>query len=232
MTDHTMDTSRADLLIELGCEELPPKALDRIRDAFFDGVSAGLEKHHLAFSAEKSRALSTPRRLAMIISDVAAGQPDQSLERRGPALRAAFDEDGKPTGAALGFARSVGREVDELETVKTEKGEWLFCRVQQAGKPLRELIYPIIEQAIRQLPVPKPMRWADNEFSFVRPVHWLVVMHGDTVIEGTLFGLDADRETRGHRIHNPGPHRIDATGDYEQILENACVIVDPRPQRT
>lgn len=231
MTDHTIDAGVADLLIELGCEELPPKALDRIRDAFFSGVLSGLEKSDLEFSAEKSRALSTPRRLAMIIGDVAPGQPDQNLERRGPALRAAFDEEGKPTGAALGFARSVGREVGELETVKTDKGEWLFCKIHQAGKPLQELIYPIIEQAIRQLPVPKPMRWADNDFSFVRPVHWLVVMHGEEVIEGSLFGLSADRLTRGHRIHNPGPHSIASAGDFEKILEDAFVIADPETRK-
>lgn len=227
MTDQNVQNGNADLLIELGCEELPPKALDRIRDAFFYAVKSGLEKNNVEFSAEESRALSTPRRLAMIIGAVASGQHDQKLERRGPALRAAFDDEGKPTGAALGFARSVGREVGELETIKTDKGEWLFCKIHQAGKPLKDLIYPIIEQAIRQLPVPKPMRWADNDFSFIRPVHWLVVMHGKAVIDGSLFGLNADRLTRGHRVHNPGPHSIASTDDYEQILESAFVIADP-----
>ena len=231
MTDQNVQNGKANLLIELGCEELPPKALDRIRDAFFNGVKSGLEKNNVEFSAEESRALSTPRRLAMIIGAVASGQPDQKLERRGPALRAAFDDEGKPTGAALGFARSVGREVGELETIKTDKGEWLFCKIHQAGKPLKDLIYPIIEQAIRQLPVPKPMRWADNDFSFIRPVHWLVVMHGKAVIEGSLFGLNADRLTRGHRVHNPGPLSIASTDDYEQILESAFVIADPNNRK-
>ena len=169
---------RADLLIELGCEELPPKALDVIRQAFFDGVVSGLDKNNIGMDRKSSHSWSTPRRLALLIANVAAGQPDLDQERRGPAVKAAFDADGKPTGAALGFARSVGKDVSDLETISNEKGEWLFARIRQAGKPLSELIYPVLEQAIRQLPVPKPMRWADHDFSFVRPVHWLVVLHG------------------------------------------------------
>ena len=216
----------ADLLIELGCEELPPKALDTIRDAFISGVSKGLENNGISFDPVDSRAYSTPRRLALHFKHVAARQPDQELERRGPALQAAFDQDGKPTGAALGFARSVGKDVSELETLKTDKGEWLFVKVHQPGKPLRELIYPILEQALKQLPVPKPMRWADHDFSFVRPVHWFVLLHGEEVIDGELLGLEANRLTRGHRIHSPGPHSLKSAGDFIQVLENARVIAD------
>ena len=217
----------AGLLIELGCEELPPKALDTIRDAFFSGVCEGLNGSGIAFDEADSRAYSTPRRLALYFKGVAGRQPDQELERRGPALRAAFDEDGKATGAALGFARSVGKEVAELETLKTDKGEWLFVKVHQPGKPLNELIFPILEQAIKQLPVPKPMRWADHDFSFVRPVHWFVLLHGENVIDGELLGLKAGRLTRGHRIHSPGPHSLTSADDYVQVLESARVVADP-----
>ena len=225
MTDGT-DMRHADLLIELGCEELPPKALDGIRDSFFRSVCEGLEKANIEFSREDSRAYSTPRRLALLLAGVAEGQPNQVIERRGPSVSAAFDDDGKPTGAALGFARSTGKDVSELETLETDKGAWLYCRVQQTGLPLAELIYGILEQAIRQLPVPKPMRWANNDFSFVRPVHWLIVMHGEQVVEGRLLGLHAANLTRGHRIHSPGPHAVPGAGQYPRVLEDAFVVVD------
>ena len=231
MTDATNDRATADLLVELGCEELPPKALNAIRDAFFASVCDGMEKNRLAFSPEESRAFSSPRRLALRLARVAGAQEDQLLERRGPAVAAAFDASGQPTGAALGFARSVGKTVDELETLKTDKGEWLFCRVQQPGQPLDELLYGILEQALRQLPVPKPMRWADHAFSFVRPVHWVLVLHGERVIEGELFGLPAGRLTRGHRIHAPGPHEVASASDYETVLEDAFVLADPDRRR-
>ncbi len=217
----------ADLLIELGCEELPPKALDTIREAFFQAVLSGLERDRISFDAERSCAYSTPRRLAMVIGDVAAGQPDQELERRGPALSAAFDDAGRPTGAAIGFARSVGKAPEDLETLKTDKGEWLYCRVRQPGRALEALLYPILEQAVRELPVPKPMRWADHDFSFVRPVHWLVVLHGERVLPGELFGLEAGATTRGHRIHAPGPHPVADAGRYLEVLEAAYVLADP-----
>jgi glycyl-tRNA synthetase beta chain len=221
-----MLTDKADLLVELGCEELPPKALDDIREAFFSAVQAGLEKNNLSFDAKGSRAYSSPRRLAVLFSNVASGQPDQDQARRGPAVKAAFDSEGNPTGAAQGFARSVGKKVSELERQETDQGQWLFARIHQAGKPLSELIYPILEQALKQLPVPKPMRWANHEFSFVRPVHWLVVMHGEHVIKGALLGQQAANLTRGHRVHSPGPHELPSSSDYEDILQEAYVIAD------
>jgi len=226
MTDARHPQAAADLLVELGCEELPPKALDAIRDAFFAGVMSGLEKNRIGFDPERSRAWSTPRRLAFVIAAVAARQPDQELERRGPALSAAFDAEGRPTGAAIGFARSVGRAPEALETLKTDKGEWLYCRVREAGKPLDELIYPVLEQAVRELPVPRPMRWADHDFSFVRPVHWLIVLHGERVVPGQLLGLAASNTTRGHRIHAPGPHAVRSSEAYLDVLREARVIAD------
>lgn len=220
-----------DLLIEIGCEELPPRSLDGLRESFFAGVTAGLQSASIAFDAAGSRAFSTPRRLAVLIGAVAAAQPDQVQERRGPSVEAAFDEAGNPTGAALGFARSLGMEVSELGRLETDKGAWLHASVEQRGQPLDELLYPILEQAIRQLPVPKPMRWGDNEFSFVRPVHWLVVLHGERVLPGNLLGQQPGRLTRGHRIHAPGPHELASGAEYEQVMERACVIADPERRR-
>ncbi len=222
----------ADLLVELGCEELPPKALDAIREAFFVAVRDGLQKSSITFDEDASRAFSSPRRLAVLFMDVASAQPDQDQERRGPAVSAAFDADGQPTGAALGFARSVGREVADLETVETDKGQWLYARIHQPGKPLSALIYPILEQALRQLPVPRPMRWGDHDYSFVRPVHWLVVMHGSTVLDGCLLGLKASNSTRGHRVHSPGPHIFEKSRDYADTLQKAYVIADQEIRRS
>ncbi len=219
-------TENADLLVELGCEELPPKALDGIREAFFDAVGKGLENSHIDFTRDGSRAYSSPRRLAVFFRNVSPRQPDQEQERRGPALSAAFDANGNPTGAALGFARSINKDVSELETLETDKGQWLYARIRESGKSLGELIYPLLEQAIKQLPVPRPMRWADHDFSFVRPVHWLVVMHGEHVIEGSLLGQQAANLTRGHRIHAPGPHALPESAAYERVLMDAFVIVD------
>jgi len=217
---------REDLLVELGCEELPPKALDTIREAFYTGVKTGLEKHKLNFDPAGSRSFSTPRRLAVFFKSVATNQPDQDQERRGPALGAAYDSKGKPTSAAMGFARSVGKKVSALETVKTQKGEWLYAKLHVPGKTLAELIYTILEQAIKLLPIPKPMRWANHDFSFIRPVHWLIVLHGAEVLEGVLLGQVAGNTTRGHRVHSPGPHLIPVAADYVDVLEEACVIAD------
>ncbi|HMB58514.1 MAG TPA: glycine--tRNA ligase subunit beta, partial [Xanthomonadales bacterium] len=220
----TPDTEQ--LLIELGCEELPPKALDDLRIALFSAVCAGLKQEKITFDEPGSQAFSTPRRLALLLADVNAQQEDQDQERRGPALKAAFDAEGKPTGAAKGFARSVGLEVDQLETVETDKGSWLAANVHIPGKPLSELIFPILEQALKQLPVPRPMRWSDHEFSFVRPVHWLVVMYGKDTLPGSLFGLQANKLTRGHRIHAPGPHRLAHAGEYQDVLKKAFLVAD------
>lgn len=222
----TTGPSIANLLIEIGCEELPPKSLSTLGKTLLSAFSVQLEKAGLTFDSDRSRVFYTPRRLALLMSGVAASQPDQILERKGPAVIAAYDADDRPTPAAIGFARSVGKTVDELETLKTDKGEWLYCRVEKTGEQLADLLFDMLEKALAALPVAKPMRWAAHEFSFVRPVHWLVAMHGSSIINGSLFGLQAGNTTRGHRIHSPGPHKIGAADDYEQVLEAACVMAD------
>jgi len=224
-------SATADLLVEIGCEELPPKSLDGLREAFFAAVIRGLDDHGIAFESTNSRAYSTPRRLALLVRQVGSRQADRTQERRGPAISAAFDDQGQPTPAALGFARSVGLEVSALDRIETEKGAWLFARLELPGKGLDELIFPIVTQALRDLPVPRPMRWNDNEFSFVRPVHWLVVMHGSRVIEGTLLGQASDRLTYGHRVHAPGPHQLASSAHYVETLQNAYVMADQDQRR-
>ncbi len=222
---------RADLLVEIGCEELPPGALDELREALFTSLCDGLEGERIDFDRPASLSFATPRRLAVHLRAVAAAQPAQDLERRGPALKAAFDASGEPTPAALGFARSVGLTVDQLQREETDKGTWLAARVHQPGQALETLLYPLLEKVLRQLPVPRPMRWAAHDFSFVRPVHWLVVLHGDRVLPGALFGHEAGDSTRGHRIHAPGPHRIARAEAYLETLEAARVLADPARRR-
>lgn len=225
------DMATADLLLELGCEELPPRAVDALREALFSAVCDGLEKAGIGFDRDHSRSFSTPRRLAMILGTVEAGQANQVVERRGPSVDAAFDADGKPTPAAQGFARSVGLEVSALERVETEKGAWLFCRQEVPGRALGAIVYEVLETALRQLPIPRPMRWSDHDFTFVRPVHWLVVLYGDAVLQGELLGCAAGRDTRGHRVHDPGPHRLANPGEYPETLRGASVIADPDERR-
>lgn len=225
------EPTRADLLVELGCEELPPGTLRQLAEAFFASVSEQLQAAGVAYDEQNSRLFYTPRRLAFRLASVADRQPDQVQDRKGPAVSAAFDKEGKPTAAAEGFARSVGRPVDELERQQTDKGEWLFCRVESPGKPLDELLYPVLEKALSRLPVAKPMRWAAHDFSFVRPVHWLLVLHGTEVIDGSLFGISAANTTLGHRVHSPGPHRVKRAADYESVLLKARVLADPGQRR-
>lgn len=213
-----------DLLIELGTEELPPKALTKLSNAFAAEIRKQLETAELPFGDIK--AYATPRRLALLISDVAAGQPDRTIDKRGPNVKAAHDKEGKPSKAAEGFARSCGITFDELQRIETDKGEFLFAQVTQKGASTAELMPAFIEQALARLPIPKRMRWGSNDFDFIRPVKWLTVLHGDQVIPCTLFGIEAGRTSRGHRFHAPEDFTIDSPTSYVEQLRKAHVIAD------
>src|SRR5690554_3361479 len=160
----------ADILFELGCEELPPKALYGLSKALFEGVCTQLDEQGFAF-AEDSRWFASPRRLAFLLRDVSEQLADQKVEKRGPSVAVAYDEDGQPKPAAMGFAKSVGAEVADLDTVKTDKGEYLVYQVVEKGLNINDVLPGMIEQSIKQLPIPKPMRWGDLSHSFIRPVH-------------------------------------------------------------
>ena len=231
MSNETRVDTGSDLLIEIGCEELPPRSVDKLRESFFAGICEGLEKASIGFNKAESKQYSTPRRLAVLLSNVDSKQPDQELERRGPAVAAAFGDDGQPTPAAMGFARSVGVEIDKLERIQTPKGEWLYCRQSVKGKELGQLLFDIISDALRTLPIPRPMRWSDHEFTFVRPVHWVIVMHGEDVLPGEVLGKQAGRNTYAHRIHAPGAHALRCAGDYEKTLQDGFVIADPKERK-
>jgi len=208
------------LLVELGTEELPPKSLKKLSDAFTKELLAGLSDAGLITSndAKAATPFASPRRLALSVDNVLAAQPDQTVERRGPAVQAAFNANGEPTPAAAGFAKSCGVEVANLERLKTNKGEWLSYRLEEAGKTIAELIQGIIEQTIKRLPIAKRMRWGDGIAEFVRPVHWLIVMHGETIIPATILGVSSANITRGHRFHGDGDIIITHAQNYEQNL--------------
>ncbi len=218
-----------DLLFEIGTEELPPMALSRLAKALADGVEAGLKQAKLEFDTVTW--FASPRRLAFIVTQLASEQPDVDSERRGPAVAAAFDEDGNPTRAVQGFAKSCGVEVEALEKLETDKGAWLVHRSVVKGKPLAELLPDILSQSIAKLPIPKRMRWGDLDESFVRPVHWLVLLYGDQVLPFTQFGQTAGKQSYGHRFHHPHAVSIDKPGDYLAVLEKANVLADVTVRR-
>ncbi|MGD9665434.1 MAG: glycine--tRNA ligase subunit beta [Novosphingobium sp.] len=224
MTDRA-DFSSDDFLFELGTEELPPKALLRLSDALTEGLLTGLREAGLAFGTHQSYA--APRRMAVLIRDVAARTPEQAVERKGPALANAYDAQGKPSRALEGFARSCGVAIDALEKVETDKGTWLVYRHTQPGKTAAEIIPAAIARALDKLPSPKRMRWGNHEEAFIRPVHWAVALHGNTVIDTKILGVKAGRQTFGHRFHHPSAITIDAPASYADVLEKqGCVLAD------
>jgi glycyl-tRNA synthetase beta chain len=215
----------APLLIELGCEELPAKALVGQAELLAAGLKKRLADAGLLLDDEV-RWLATPRRLAVIAAAVAERQPDRKLERKGPAVSSAFDADGKPTRAAEGFARSVGLEVDQLQRLETEQGSWLYAEVDQPGQALAELLGGMLDEVVREMAGARSMRWSDRTDRFLRPVRWLLALHGDAVVPCELFGLQAGNRTRGHRIHAPGEHVVASADRYEAVLEQAFVLAD------
>lgn len=227
-----MTTKTAPLLIEIGCEELPPKALNQLSQAFSSGLAQALSNAMFSDQEAAMDVYASPRRLAVLIHHVRAVQPDRNEQRRGPAVQAAFDEDGKPTKAALGFARSVGVEDPaELSRLSTDKGEWLAYELKIPGQPLSLLFADMLTEVLSKLPVPKPMRWGSSDVLFVRPVHWIVALHGDDVVEGHAMEQSFGRVTYGHRFHAPESISLDHASDYQKALENAYVLVDPTARR-
>ncbi|MCH4563170.1 glycine--tRNA ligase subunit beta [Halomonas sp. EGI 63088] len=216
------------LLVELGVEELPPSAIDTLSDALAEGIRRGLTEAEVTFG--EVLAYASPRRLAVQIRELADKQPDREIERRGPALAAAF-KDGQPTKAAEGFARSCGVIVDDLIHLETDKGTWLGHRERQPGEATTALLPAIVEKAIGALPVPKNMRWGASRVEFSRPVHWLVMLYGSEVVEAEALGLRAGRTTRGHRFHAPDAIELAHADDYLAVLETAWVLADRDKRR-
>ncbi|CAG18510.1 glycine--tRNA ligase subunit beta [Photobacterium profundum] len=204
-------------LIELGTEELPPKALRTLAEAFSSNFEAELKTAALVHQGIEW--FATPRRLALKVTALATGQADSVVEKRGPAISAAFDAEGNPTKAAQGWARGNGITVEQADTLKTEKGEWLLYKQEVKGKPAQELLSGLAAAALAKLPIPKPMRWGNNEIQFIRPVKTLTMLLGDELIEGNILGADSARIIRGHRFMGEAEFTIDNADQYPAILE-------------
>lgn len=215
---------KENLLIELGTEELPPKALKSLRDSLKSGIESGLKNAELSF--DSIEAYATPRRLAVLVKQVETEQQDKEVEKRGPAINVAFDDTGKPTKAAEGWARSNGITVEQADRLKTDKGEWLLHKATVKGQALSVLVQGILEAAIKALPIPKPMRWGDSTAQFIRPVHTLTVMLGSELIEAEILETKSARFIQGHRFHSPQGFELDHVDNYLTKLHEAKVIAN------
>ena len=206
------------LLVELLTEELPPKSLKGLSEAFTNGVVEGLKEKQFIGADAKAQSFATPRRLALRVANVVAKQADRNVERKGPSVQAGLDASGQPTPALLGFARSCNAEVAKLERRKDDKGEYFVYPLKQKGEPLATHLAPIVEVALKKLPVAKMMRWGAGEAQFVRPVHGVILLHGSKVVPGTVLGLKSGNKTRGHRFLSKGAITIKRAADYETTL--------------
>ena len=212
-------------LVEIGTEELPPKALKTLATSFADNVEAELNQAGLSF--DKIEWFAAPRRLAVKVLNLATQQPSKEIEKRGPAVSAAFDAEGKPTKAAEGWARGCGITVEQAERIATDKGEWLVHRAKIEGQPTKNLLNDIVANALAKLPIPKPMRWADKTVQFIRPVHTVTMLLGDELIEGEILGVASACTIRGHRFLGEKEFEIQHADQYPQLLrEKGSVVAD------
>ncbi|MDG2954875.1 glycine--tRNA ligase subunit beta [Bisgaard Taxon 10/6] len=217
-------------LAEIGTEELPPKALKKLAAAFAENVENELNQASLSF--DKVEWYAAPRRLAVKVLNLAASQPSKEIEKRGPAVSAAFDAEGKPTKAAEGWARGCGITVDQAERLATDKGEWLVHRARIEGQPTKNLMLDIVARSLANLPIPKTMRWGDKTVQFVRPVHTVTLLLGDELIEGEILGIASGRTIRGHRFLGEAEFQIAHADDYPQLLKDkGSVIADFNERR-
>jgi len=214
----------AELLLEIGVEEVPARFLPDAERTFWQALTDRLIEARLSY--DKLDVYVTPRRLVAVVVDLADKQADQHVEKTGPAVGVAYDKDGKPTKAAIGFAKGQGIEVDELETIKTDKGEYIGVQKTIPGRPTVELLPDLLAETTMQLPWPKSMRWGDGDIRFVRPIHWVLALYGGQVLPMTLGDVAAGKFTRGHRFHAPGEIEVADYAGYEKALREAKVIVD------
>ena len=216
---------KENFLVEIGTEELPPKALKTLATSFADNVEAELNQAGLTF--DRIEWFAAPRRLAVKVLNLATQQPSKEIEKRGPAVSAAFDAEGKPTKAAEGWARGCGITVEQAERIATDKGEWLVHRAKIEGQPTKNLLNDIVANALAKLPIPKPMRWADKTVQFIRPVHTVAMLLGDELIEGEILGVASARTIRGHRFLGEKEFEIQHADQYPQLLrEKGSVVAD------
>jgi glycyl-tRNA synthetase beta chain len=219
----------AELVFEIGCEEMPARFLPPALEAL-----ARLARRELASARLDHQGLETkgtPRRLALLVHGLAERQPDHQEQYLGPPLKAAFDDQGRPTKAAQGFARSRGVAVEELETIQTDKGPRVGVTVTVPGRPAAEVLAEILPRLVGEIPFPKTMRWGSGQFRFARPIHWLLALLDEEVIPFELAGITSGRTTRGHRFMAPEPIELASAREYEERLQEAHVIVDRAARR-
>ena len=215
----------ADFLIEVGTEELPPKALRSLMDAFAENLTRAVDNARLDRGAV--HAYASPRRLAVLVERLAAGQDDRKAVQKGPPVSVAFDDQGNPKPAATAFAKKCGVSVDDLERRKSDKGEWLAYEAIEKGRATSELAGELVESALSELPIPRRMRWGDGDAEFVRPVHWIVLLYGKDIVKGSIMGIETGRKTRGHRFHSKGWVSIpNATAYLDTLKQKGHVIAD------
>ncbi|WP_375185636.1 glycine--tRNA ligase subunit beta [Pseudoalteromonas sp.] len=216
--------SAENLLVEIGTEELPPKALRKLAESFAENLAtelASLELNHQGVNWYAS-----PRRLGLRVSALEAKQSDKVVEKRGPAVAAAFDADGNPTKAAMGWARGCGIDVSDAQTLETDKGAWLLHKAQVEGQATTSLMSDVVNKALAKLPIPKPMRWGANKTQFIRPVHTATILFGSTLIEGEILGKQVGNQLQGHRFHHPEKVTINHADDVFDVLKSAYVVAD------
>jgi glycyl-tRNA synthetase beta chain len=222
--------SARDFLVEIGTEELPPKSLFAMAEAFAQEIDKRLTAASLAHGAVEW--FATPRRLAVRVRELVAQQPDQEIRRQGPAVAQAFDNSGAPTKAALGFAASCGVPFESLQRGQGPKGEVLLFIGKKQGEATVALLPALIQEALANIPIARRMRWGSGTQEFVRPVHWVVILFGDKVVDTEIFGIRSGNQTRGHRFHAPAPITIDQPSSYESVLrEQGRVIVSPQERQ-
>jgi glycyl-tRNA synthetase beta chain len=220
---------KQNLLVELGTEELPPKALKKLAHSFCENTEQLLNK--AGFGFESIHWFAAPRRLALYVKQLEAQQPDRVVEKKGPAENVAFNDKGEPSKAALGWAKSCGIAIDQAQRLTTDKGTWLLHKATVEGKSLESELPNIVNQALNKLPIPKPMRWGDKNTQFIRPVHTLCMLFGERLIEGEVLGVESGRQIRGHRFHSSNPVELLHADNYLTALEEAHVLADFEQRR-
>lgn len=218
-----------DFLLEIGCEELPPLSLTTLEQSFAKAVLHQLNEAQ--FSPTEFQTFVTPRRLAILIKDLDTQQPMRIIERQGPNVNAAYDKNGMPTLACLGFANSCGVSTDQLKTKETPKGKFVYCLIERPGESALQILPHVIQTALKQLALEKHMRWGASDTSFIRPVRWTVMLLGKDLVHTTLLGQNTTRETRGHRFHHPKNLTITQPKDYQQLLMSCGMVIADFSQR-
>ncbi len=218
-----------DFLVEIGTEELPPKALKILSNAFTQGIEDGLKAAGLSYA--KALSFASPRRLAVRIEALQTQQADIAIEKRGPSKKAAFDNNGQATRALLGFTQSLGISPDQLEEMETPKGAWLVYRTTEAGQPTKSLLNEVVLQSLHKLPIPKRMRWGAQKVEFVRPLQWVVMLFGKELVPGEILGISNGNKTRGHRFHSQGEITLNDPAEYEARLLNEGKVIADYAQR-